>query len=1199
MKKIITCLAAFAAFTAYAQTIYPRVESFTDDATSGISSTKLYTHRVNLGNGTSGTRGPVEGVTFQNGGGSGNHTGDVPGRDTTTTYQWAGFPGSNYNTNDGGNNYVLPSGQVATLLTQFNYSGVNTDNMYLSNLLPGAQYEVSLYFCTWTPNGVRGQSFIFFPDAPQATTPLDFPLGFTGTLPPGWDYNRRVVHRYAADANGQLHIRNTSSGGTSGTLCLWFFTNELLGGDDLLAIESAPANLANMGLPADPPFGNHKEIAAGSNITATAATAWTNAAETATAHLTGWEILEAVGVNGYIHVSGGDATDPCVYVHGAAAGKIIWSFAATNKLEVSAGPNGSVTPSGAFWCGSTDSLVFTAQADPGGYTFTGWYGDTDGVAGLDNPVLNLPGDRPRVVTAKFSFPVQYVAEPKDGGNDNNDGVSWATPKATIAVALKNVNPNNGLVVVSNGTYNVTAASGGAIVIENPVTVRGFTGNPGDVIVQRASDAGEIRVFTLNHPGARLEGVVVQNGYLGNEAANINVLNGTVSNCVVRGGDHNCWGSIINTGGIYINGPDALVTHCVITNNITRIGGGNNWGNHGAGVYIADGRLEHSLVARNEVRAPNTNIHSAGGVRVMGGTVLHCTIAGNTALHFGGLYSEGGAVLNTVIAGNTSTLTSLTDPNAVAVGGNVAWNTLATRFTNCYTDTPAPLANNFNAAAGFLFANPALGDYTPAPGSPLIDKVLVFDYPPGFADLAGNPRVQNNAVDIGCYESAAGVFGATFDSDIRQGVVVWGQTTVRVIFEATPVGTNENDAVAYAWDFGDGNTAAGRVATNHYARGGVYTVTLNATATNTATSGTRSAQSAQPGWVRIAPRVIYADAANTAGADNPFDTDGNAAATLQDALAMALDGCEIIVKRGTYDVSDAAPIAVGMALRIRGETGSTPGEVVLRGAGHMAIPLLSLNHADAWVGGLALENGGAAGGAGLNNLVGAALRIHPGGGTVSNCVIRANRMGDNYGQGVVYLDSAAALLTHTVITNNAGSAATAGNNTIVYANNGRVENCLIAGNDLPNLTGGIVDLRGTSTLRNCTVVDNTGMASDRGVVYAQSANATVEHCVIAGDGEVIGAANTERFTLCTTDDNAFTGDGTCNFGLAGDIFNNHTGCDYRLKLGSPAVNAGPRVTPPVAGIPSVDLDGFPRIFGSRMDNGCYELQHAAGTLLIVR
>ena len=66
---------------------------------------------------------------------------------------------------------------------------------------------------------------------------------------------------------------------------------------------------------------------------------------------------------------------------------------------------------------------------------------------------------------------------------------------------------------------------------------------------------------------------------------------------------------------------------------------------------------------------------------------------------------------------------------------------------------------------------------------------------------------------------------------------------------------------------------------------------------------------------------------------------------------------------------------------------------------------------------------------------------------------------------------------------------------------------------------------------------------------------------------------------------------------GDLFVDEAGGDYRLKSGSPAINAGANAYPGLVVPTGKDLDGNPRVVGSAIDLGAYEYQDAVFDLAI--
>ncbi len=67
--------------------------------------------------------------------------------------------------------------------------------------------------------------------------------------------------------------------------------------------------------------------------------------------------------------------------------------------------------------------------------------------------------------------------------------------------------------------------------------------------------------------------------------------------------------------------------------------------------------------------------------------------------------------------------------------------------------------------------------------------------------------------------------------------------------------------------------------------------------------------------------------------------------------------------------------------------------------------------------------------------------------------------------------------------------------------------------------------------------------------------------------------------------------------ADSVFKNPSAGDWHLKNGSPAFNQIRRAD--AGDMPATDLDGNPRLFGSRYDLGCYELQKSGASYIILK
>ncbi|MCL1888862.1 MAG: hypothetical protein FWF96_08350, partial [Kiritimatiellaeota bacterium] len=119
-----------------------------------------------------------------------------------------------------------------------------------------------------------------------------------------------------------------------------------------------------------------------------------------------------------------------------------------------------------------------------------------------------------------------------------------------------------------------------------------------------------------------------------------------------------------------------------------------------------------------------------------------------------------------------------------------------------------------------------------------------------------------------------------------------------------------------------------------------------------------------------------------------------------------------------------------------------------------------------------------------------------------------------------------------------------------------------------------------------------------------ANCLAEHNVVAGNPDTFNgvssplSAGNNRLVGNTVDAAYAPLAGAFRFGTPEKIFKNFGGKDYHLATGSPAINAGPRAEEIDFDLPSVDLDGKPRLLGGKLDHGCFEA-NPPGTLLIVR
>ena len=403
------------------------------------------------------------------------------------------------------------------------------------------------------------------------------------------------------------------------------------------------------------------------------------------------------------------------------------------------------------------------------------------------------------------------------GSDSNDGLSRDSAFATIAKAVS-VAADGKKICVLKGLYEVSAA----ISVSKGVTIIGDTGDPADVIVRNTKAGptktstgntfGANRVFELNNAGAVVAGIAVEGGQIGgaSDSKGGNILidsnGGTVTNCIIRNaimcaiGPGNYPKTGAGGAAIACQSGNGLITHCVITNNFATRGGTTikfgQWG--GSVVHVQNGGvLRESLVARNSVA--NDNVASVVFLGSANTLMENCTIAENSVEGTeGDLYpimmlpantgaAQNPLIRNTLIYGNTDAtgskklFTSAWESNYSSYLANAY-----VRFVNCATDATLP--------SGLTMINSGISltsDFRPVEGSSVVDAGATMISSVSL-DLAGNPRVQGNAVDIGCYEyGAAEPPTETVDWDHPE-VTIAADTTASVAWP-----TLKNSALAAA------------------------------------------------------------------------------------------------------------------------------------------------------------------------------------------------------------------------------------------------------------------------------------------------------------------------------------------------------------------------------------------------------------------
>lgn len=521
---------------------------------------------------------------------------------------------------------------------------------------------------------------------------------------------------------------------------------------------------------ADPAYGTITTIAANDSFTASVSLPAVDPDATERWVCTGYTHYQVVdvGTGARAVVQHGDAMS-FVYTH-VWRDEIVWHFTNEWLVAVSAGAGGSVS-SGDAWVRNAETLSLTATPEDG-YDFFGWVGDTDGIADVSSASIAPTIVAARSLKAVFvpigaDAAVQYVAT---SGDDANSGYFAESPKLTIQAAVDTLAATlgHGTVHVAAGTYQI--ASG--IVIANAIAVIGETGDPENVIVHNTQmhNQDQIIVFSLNHPDAFVANLTAENGHRyapsSPHGANLSIqeAGGTVSNCILRGAV--AGGNYVRGAGAWLNSDNALLTHCVITNNSASGSGYQSTATGGVPIYggifvhVERGTVANCLIANN---------HDSGGTGVAGqekqawscgvtlrtsGRLVNCTVVTNEARYTAGVYLYPNSyATNVVVAGCVNRCTWY-NGGETPIFTEIGFKGTLANVSHCASDGGEALDETCIAGtAAEFFADYENHDYRLHKDSPLLNKGVCYD---GIAavDLFGNPRVQGSSVDIGAYESSA-------------------------------------------------------------------------------------------------------------------------------------------------------------------------------------------------------------------------------------------------------------------------------------------------------------------------------------------------------------------------------------------------------------------------------------------------------------
>ncbi len=397
---------------------------------------------------------------------------------------------------------------------------------------------------------------------------------------------------------------------------------------------------------------------------------------------------------------------------------------------------------------------------------------------------------------------RYVSQ--TSGDNNNDGLSWATAKKTITAGI-GVASSGDSVLVAAGTYNESVS-----MVDGVAILGGYNAATGErdidkyeSIVDGTGISSNLVVKYSPNPEVRIlfEGFTVQNANNAQWGSPTIYLraNITINRCHIR----NCKANDTDTGAgaVYIDtkaetNPPAIISNCLIE---------FCEGSKGAtAIYNKGGIIENCIIRgctgeRNVIRNYNAvstvrncliynntiiGTGSRGAIENNKGLVVNNTVCNNYAPDYAGIKGdESGKNYNNIFWGNKSADGFGEATNYISSGSASSHNVADQGVAESKFLSVSLATNNF-AADGPNFSNPTSfagaptsyadtiamlnADFTlTAASTALLNNGLASQAPE--TDINGTARPIGEGVDMGCYEynpgaAAVALTGATILQD---------------------------------------------------------------------------------------------------------------------------------------------------------------------------------------------------------------------------------------------------------------------------------------------------------------------------------------------------------------------------------------------------------------------------------------------------
>lgn len=306
------------------------------------------------------------------------------------------------------------------------------------------------------------------------------------------------------------------------------------------------------------------------------------------------------------------------------------------------------------------------------------------------------------------------------GDDQNDGKSWQTAKASIQSAILTC-PAGDTVYIAAGTYNQKISASDGVCI-----LGGYNAQTGErdinryeTIIDGTDQTSFIIVKYDVAPEGHIliDGLTIQNSETGSKMAPVFLRgNMTLNKCHIK----NCSGDY--GGAIYIEQGDvsiqAVVSNCIIEYCSCSDYAGAIYNDGGivenciirgcegtySGIYNRTNGIIRNCLLHNNANNANVSSTSASCIYNIGGQVINSTVCNNYGTRYAGIRSLQGKVVNSIFWGNQAE-ESFTNPTNYISASDETHHNVSDEGTSADAFLSVTLNKENNAADGPNFVNP--------------------------------------------------------------------------------------------------------------------------------------------------------------------------------------------------------------------------------------------------------------------------------------------------------------------------------------------------------------------------------------------------------------------------------------------------------------------------------------------------------------